>query len=219
MPHKPERTWTAAETDSRLPYRHGESLGDRLLRLALLPNESELRSGADRLRPPYAAPVRGLTPVTASASRDLEVGYGRLPGAYQRALQAAPVRETQVGTHAPGYTRMGVTVGPFEGEPAKLAGDTAKTMTHELVHEQQGRWRSLPAMDRGPMLSPEVEEALARIVAGDVKGELGGRADTERAREQAGMEDVKIRARYPDPTPPSSGWSGWLDALGRMLGR
>jgi hypothetical protein len=169
-----------------------------LLNQALAPILSEARSGADRLRPPYPAPLRGLEPVAAGAARDVEVGYSGLPGVYQSALQAAPERQTQVGTFPSGYAKSGETApagdrGP--GSPAYLVGTDAQVMLHELVHELQQR-----AGDPNPR---DVQEAIARLVAGDT--DLGGPADDPMTRAQAANQDAKFRARGGRPEQPMGG--------------
>lgn len=189
-----------------------DELLEKILRLALMPKRAEQQSGADRLRPPYAGPLRGLNATTAGASRDTEVGYGRLPGPYQRALQAAPERQTQVGSFPEGYNYAGLTRSqdPETGAGPLLVGDTAQTMTHELVHELYQR--------RGGERDRSTEEALARLVAGNTPASVGMRGASRQAQEGAVAEDTKVRAEYPDPVPPST-WSGWLESLGRLLGR
>jgi hypothetical protein len=169
------------------------------LRRALTPILSEAQSGADRLRPPFATPLGGLEPATAGAARDVEVGYGQLPAVYQQALQAAPVRQTQVGTFPRGYTLWGETA-PADaatGMPAYLVGRDARTMLHELVHELQQRTDDPNAF--------EVQEAIARRVAGDDPLALGGPAEDPLARAQAAAYDAQFRARGGRPEQPLSG--------------
>ena len=96
----------------------------------LAPVPSEEQSLSDRLRPPYRTPLASAEPATAGASRMLEVGYGRLPPAYQQALQAAPgrVRVGMMPPDAPGSPghsrglRAGRVSGPAD-DPRGVAAD------------------------------------------------------------------------------------------------
>lgn len=128
-----------------------------LIHEALKPVPSELASVSDRLRPPYGSPVLGAIPAGAGPSRDLEVGFDRLPMAYQRALLAAPPRSLQVGTMPSGHALGGFVAPEQPGVPqATMLAENAPIMSHELVHELLRRWEN-PLSDAG-------EERLAATI-------------------------------------------------------
>jgi hypothetical protein len=129
----------------------------RLLKKHLQPIPAEEQSGADRLRPPYDTPLTGANAATAGASRDLEVGFKSLPGAYRRALSAAPVSPVDVGTMPSGYNTAGfLYTGPQLQRPGMLV-NSANNASHELVHELGRR--------TGNPWKASVEELLAQLVS------------------------------------------------------
>ena len=159
-----------------------------LIALGLAPVPAEQRSRSDRLRPPYRSPLSGAEPATAEAARLLEVGYGNLPAAYQRALTAAPPGRVRVGvspdeTYSPGLRSTRT------GEPVILA-DHPYTMTHELVHELGAR--------RGRPWGRAEEEMLARLVVGE--SPRGKSVDEAVGRARA--IDAGLRKEF---TPPPQG--------------
>jgi hypothetical protein len=151
----------------------------------LQPKNGEERSTADHLRPPYTSPVHGLTPATAGAARDLEVGFDGLPRAYQRAL-GQPIQPVTVGTMPLGYDVAGTTF--QDGTPPHMLVDSPRTATHELVH--------VLARSLGVPWSAATEEALAEWVA---TGTPTPTAAVTRA-------DQQVRRAYDPaarPTPPA----------------
>jgi hypothetical protein len=163
------------------------------------PYPAEQSSTADRLRPPFITPVPGAEPNLSGASRDLEVGYNRLPLAYQRAVTAAPPRYLRVGTMPEGYNAKGITTedvsAPTGWGAPTMIGDSAQTMAHELIHEWARRAKPNPSGGpyHGAGLDKESEEELARLVGGQEPRRAGSLAV-----ERAGEVDTGVKEKY-DP--------------------
>ena len=171
----------------------------------LAPVPSEEQSLSDRLRPPYRTPLASAEPATAGASRILEVGYGRLPPAYQQALQAAPgrVRVGMMPPDDPDLRGIRAAFGPggFQDPPTILA-ESPRTMTHELVHELTSRW--------GEPYDRAIDEALAQMIGGE-EGSPSRPYTRGRAREI----DAQIRGGQTPPPQPLM--TQGRDAVERVL--
>jgi len=166
---------------------------------------SELLSGADRLRPPYATPILGADPRTAGAATNAEVGFSRLPGAYQRAFAQMPSKPLAIGAMPSGCNASGAT---FD-QGRSLLADTPQTMAHELIHELGNRMAAADPGANRPW-GGNTEEELARLVAGDPV-QLG--ASVRQSAEEA---DAAMRQRFTPPAPNES--SSMIGALLRYLG-
>lgn len=168
------------------------------------PQKSEQQSGSDRLRPPYSTPLMNMEPVTAGASRDFEVGFNRLPGAYQRGLQSG-TRPTAmaVGSMPSGYNLKGEV--DFTG--GTLIGDEAKTMAHELVHVLAKQMPYQP----NPSRRITHEETLARYMTDTVDPR---RPLSTHQRVGAENDNQIVQDAFPDPNAPT----GLLAFLRKLIG-
>jgi hypothetical protein len=159
-----------------------------------------VRSTSDRLRPPYVMPLPYLEPVNAPASRVYEVGFNKLPAAYQALLRTAPPgAPIPTGAMPEGYNYQGIFV-PADKQPPEFVdamkllrlplpysvADSPQTGAHELVHVLVNRHPEVGKKVR----TPEIGEALARFVA----GEEPDRRTTKWEQQEAADIDPAIRA-------------------------